>query len=585
MAGAVVDTNFFTAIATGDVKEVQTALYGGARINARDRQNNTPLILACECNHTKVVEFLLRYDKPRVLANPKDNYGETALMKACRNGNARIVTMLLATLTDLKLDARNANNESAFDLANGNPEILTLLEKARDHPQELERDRISAGPMPARRANSGSRPKGYPTSKPRMAQCSPTDEAVTPARPSRPLVPSYAQPIFPSNPRHNTELDRVASEPVLPPPTRRIPQAAPVPVLPPTHVRAKKMPREAPHPGAQVDSEDVMRGLVARCKSSPFLKGVDEKIWMQILNEVLDRQLGERWNDICGLGPAKQILYESVILPEWAPEFFTGLRSPPRGVLLFGPPGNGKTMLARALAAERKSSFFNISASSLVSKWLGEGEKLVRALFSCARALAPSIIFLDECDSVLTSRSSGEHEGTRRLKNEFLAQTDGIASSAASDVRVLLVGATNRPQDLDEAVIRRFSKRVFVPLPDGPARRQIAENLLAREHCALTLQDWEVLMRETEGYSASDLKTLLAEMVMIPVREVLSGMAVAGGGRPPELTANLQMVRPVTLADFRKTKVMVRPSVQPDLLRALLAWDSAFGSALVTTQP
>ena len=201
----------------------------------------------------------------------------------------------------------------------------------------------------------------------------------------------------------------------------------------------------------------------------------------QVLNDVVDVELQGKWADICGLEGAKQILYESVVLPELAPEFFTGLKAPPKGVLLFGPPGNGKTLLAKALANERKSTFFNISASSLVSKWLGEGEKLVRALFSCARALAPTVIFLDECDAVLTARSAGEHEGTRRLKNEFLLQTDGVSSSAAAGAgggRVLVVGATNRPQDLDEAVLRRFVKRVHIPLPDAASRMQIATQLL-----------------------------------------------------------------------------------------------------------
>ena len=236
-------------------------------------------------------------------------------------------------------------------------------------------------------------------------------------------------------------------------------------------------------------------------------KGVDEHAAKQIFNEIVVRGDEVHWPDVAGLEAAKTALKEAVVYPFLRPDLFMGLREPARGMLLFGPPGTGKTMLARAVATESRSTFFAISASSLTSKWLGESEKLVRALFLLAKALAPSIIFVDEIDSLLSSRGgSSEHETTRRIKTEFLIQWSDLQRAAAGKEkgegdasRVLVLAATNMPWAIDEAARRRFVRRQYIPLPEAHVRGEQLRTLLGHQKHGLNKKDIQVLVELTDG--------------------------------------------------------------------------------------
>lgn len=204
----------------------------------------------------------------------------------------------------------------------------------------------------------------------------------------------------------------------------------------------------------------------------PDGEGPDGHLIDILEGEVVDKNPSVSFEDIADLDAAKNILKEAVLLPIHMPEFFTGIRRPWKGVLLYGPPGTGKTMLAKALATQGKTVFFNVSASTFASKWRGESEKLIRLLFEMAKFYAPTTIFIDEVDSIGSKRGDGDGDASRRVKSELLVQMDGVnvnssvnsTSASSTGVKenkiVMVMGATNKPWDLDEALRRRFEKRV-----------------------------------------------------------------------------------------------------------------------------
>jgi SpoVK/Ycf46/Vps4 family AAA+-type ATPase len=330
-------------------------------------------------------------------------------------------------------------------------------------------------------------------------------------------------------------------------------------------------------------------------------KGVDEGAAKQIFNEIVVQGDEVHWEDVAGLDIAKNALKEAVVYPFLRPDLFMGLREPARGMLLFGPPGTGKTMLARAVATESRSTFFSISASSLTSKYLGESEKLVRALFSLAKALAPSIIFVDEIDSLLSSRSgSGEHEATRRIKTEFLIQWSDLQRAAAGREqsekekergdasRVLVLAATNLPWAIDEAARRRFVRRQYIPLPEDETRAVQLRTLLGHQKHSLGPKDIDKLVALTDGmlfyfssllflvsftdtkcpgFSGSDITALAKDAAMGPLRSL--GEAL--------LHMSMDQIRPIGPEDFEARLVNIRPSVSKQGLKEFEDWAREFG--------
>jgi SpoVK/Ycf46/Vps4 family AAA+-type ATPase len=325
-------------------------------------------------------------------------------------------------------------------------------------------------------------------------------------------------------------------------------------------------------------------------------RGVDEQAAQQILNEIVIKGDEVHWGDIAGLDVAKSALKETVVYPFLRPDLFMGLREPARGMLLFGPPGTGKTMLARAVATESRSTFFAISASSLTSKFLGESEKLVRALFALAKLLAPSIIFVDEIDSLLSSRSgSGEHEATRRIKTEFLIQWSDLAKAAAGReqtkedkekgdaTRVLVLAATNLPWAIDEAARRRFVRRQYIPLPEDHVRKTQLQTLLGHQKCDVSETEMDRLVEMTDGesilypltlpstnilgFSGSDITALAKDAAMGPLRSLGEKL----------LHMTMDEIRPIRFEDFSASLMTIRPSVSRQGLKEYEDWAKEFG--------
>ncbi|MBY8982986.1 MAG: AAA family ATPase [Candidatus Lokiarchaeota archaeon] len=295
----------------------------------------------------------------------------------------------------------------------------------------------------------------------------------------------------------------------------------------------------------------------------------EQELLDMIAGTIITESPNVRWTDIAGLKSSKQLLREAIVLPILKPELFTGVVKPWSGILLFGPPGCGKTLLGRAAASECNATFFSTSSSDLLSKWLGESEKLISALFKLARIKAPSLIFMDEIDSIATSRGSGsESGGERRVKTQLLSEIQGIKSD--NDKPLLVVGATNRPWDLDNAMLSRFQKRVHVPLPDIEARKAIFKIHTKGVNMILDDDDFIELAVRSEGYSGRDISNICQEVVMLPIRE----LDISGILEDPNKEVKR---RDLTIDDFKKTLKKIKPMASKKDLKHFQEWSEDFG--------
>ncbi|OQO08177.1 Vacuolar protein sorting-associated protein 4 [Cryoendolithus antarcticus] len=302
-----------------------------------------------------------------------------------------------------------------------------------------------------------------------------------------------------------------------------------------------------------------------------------------------------KWEDVAGLEGAKDALKEAVILPIKFPHLFTGKRQPWKGILLYGPPGTGKSYLAKAVATEANSTFFSVSSSDLVSKWMGESERLVKQLFNMARENKPSIIFIDEIDALCGPRGEGESEASRRIKTELLVQMDGVGRDSKG---VLILGATNIPWQLDAAIRRRFQRRVHISLPDQPARMKMFELAVGTTPCDLKGDDFKTLSKLSEGYSGSDITIAVQDALMQPVRKIQTAthykkvdvegvekLTPCSPGDPGAIEMNWVDIEtdqllepPLQVKDFIKAIKASRPTVSNDDLVKNTEWTKEFGS-------
>jgi vacuolar protein-sorting-associated protein 4 len=288
-------------------------------------------------------------------------------------------------------------------------------------------------------------------------------------------------------------------------------------------------------------------------------KRLKEMIGDTIITERPDLKMDE----IAGLEEAKQAIHDAILAPMKHPELFKGkARQPWKGILLYGPAGCGKTLIAKAVAAEVNATFFNVSAGNIVSKWLGESERLVLNLFKMARENQPSIIFIDELDSVGVSRSGDDVGGERRLKTQLLTELQGLDSKP--EERITLIGATNLPWELDFALRSRFEKKIHVPLPDHIARKKILEIHMEEIEIGTDV-DYDEIADLCEGYSGRDLSVVCREAAMEPIRDLQRS------GRMDDKAKILEL-RPVMREDLIAAIENIRPATSPEDIQRYISW-------------
>ena len=298
-------------------------------------------------------------------------------------------------------------------------------------------------------------------------------------------------------------------------------------------------------------------------KAEPDLDDEEKRLREMISDTIISERPNIKMSEVAGLADAKQAIDDAILTPMKHPELFKGkARQPWRGILFYGPAGCGKTLVAKAVASEVNATFFNVSAANIVSKWLGESERLVMNLFELARKNQPAIIFIDELDSIGVSRSGDDVGGERRLKTQLLTELQGLASKEGE--RITLIGATNLPWELDFALRSRFEKKIHVPLPSREARSKIFETHMEDVEVSPTVE-YDELADLTEGYSGRDISVVCREAAMEPIRDLQRT------GRMDDEQEILD-IRPVSRDDFLHAIENIRPATPPEDVKRYIDW-------------
>ncbi|XP_078537771.1 fidgetin isoform X1 [Lissotriton helveticus] len=296
------------------------------------------------------------------------------------------------------------------------------------------------------------------------------------------------------------------------------------------------------------------------------LKNTETHLIDIVTNEIINQGPPVDWNDIAGLDLIKAVVKEEVLWPVLRADAFNGLTALPRSILLFGPCGTGKTLLGRCIASQLGATFFKISGSGLVSKWLVDAEKIVHASFLVARCRQPSVIFLSDIEMLLSSQVSEDHSPINRMRTEFLMQLDSVLSSAED--QIVVICATSKPEEIDESLRRYFMKRLLIPLPDSTARHQIIVQLLSQHSYCLNDKEVALLVQRTEGFSGLDVAHLCQEAVVGPLHAMPA----------TDLTAIMPgQLRPVTYQDFENAFCKIQPSISQKELDTYIEWNKMFG--------
>ncbi|GET89957.1 katanin, putative [Leishmania tarentolae] len=320
------------------------------------------------------------------------------------------------------------------------------------------------------------------------------------------------------------------------------------------------------------------RGKVKTKNAAPRFVGRpgEEELVQLIEADMHVGKLPVTWDDIAGLEEAKRLLEEAVVYPVLMPDYYQGIRRPWKGVLMYGPPGTGKTMLAKAVASECNTTFFNISPATLTSKWRGDSEKLIRVLFEMARHYAPSTIFIDEIDSLCGQRGgSSEHEASRRAKGTLLAQMDGVGVD--SDKIVMVLGATNHPWDIDEAMRRRLEKRIYISLPDAADRVELFK-INTKSIKLGSDVDFVKLSHMLEGrhYSGADITNLVRDAAMMTMRRFMQEADKTTLKTNAAEIGRQVAEQPINMNDFLAAIKKVPSSINAANIKKFEAWKKEF---------